>query len=400
MTVSYSTRQSVDYAGPQSAGHDYEFDFRLHDESMLQVFINDGTTESEVDSSDYSVTLNLDQYTNAGGKVTLTAELAGGSTLFIRSNLTIEQSSQLSASPNYSARAVEDALDYLTMCLLDEHRSVGEAVAASVYSADAANAAADSAYSAASAAADSQSAAELLSVLQGGTPTNEAIAEGDTVQAALWKSQGQTLAARSIAVINTDAVTVGATTYTMTAEESAASFWIFYGGSSDCTVTPIYNNLTQGVKKISMYFSAHDITIDGNVFGAGANGSFEIYMTHDGTFGVFELTDGAANSRVFEQSSTTYNLADLINGTYNYFSSASAVTLTVQPYATAPIPYNAEYQIEARGAGGLTIVAGTDGVSTVNIIPPKGGSLVLDQGDFVVLKRTGDDEYKLIGSTT
>jgi hypothetical protein len=103
---------------------------------------------------------------------------------------------------------------------------------------------------------------------------------------------------------------------------------------------------------------------------------------------------------VFEKNSTTYNLADLINGTYNYFSNASAVTLTVQLNATAAIPANAAYEIEARGAGGLTIVAGTDGVDTVNIIPPKGGSLVLAQGDFVVLKRTGVDTYKLVGSTT
>ena len=198
MTVSYSTRQSVYYAGPQSAGHDYEFNFRLHDESMLQVFMNDGTTESEVDSSDYSVTLNLDQYANAGGKVTLTNELAYGSTLFIRSNLTVEQSSQLSASPNYNARAVEDALDYLAMTMQDQGRAVEEAVnvaqdaaaSAASASANAASAAAD-ADAAASAAADSEAAAELLSVLQGGTPTNEVIAEGNTVQAALWKSQGQ-----------------------------------------------------------------------------------------------------------------------------------------------------------------------------------------------------------------
>ena len=98
---------------------------------------------------------------------------------------------------------------------------------------------------------------------------------------------------------------------------------------------------------------------------------------------------------MFEKNSTTYNLADLINGTYNYFSNASAVTLTVQPHATAAIPENAEYQIEARGAGGLTIVAG----SGVTIIPPKGGSLILEDGDFVVLKRTAENEYKLVGST-
>jgi len=225
-----------------------------------------------------------------------------------------------------------------------------------------------------------------------GTPTNEAIAEGNTVQGALWKLQGQTLAARGIATIDTGA----GSTYTMTAEESAAAVWIFAGGTSDCTVTPIYNTLTHGVKKIITEYSAHDITIDGIVFGAGAYGVFDAYTIYDGTFGVLPFPDGTTNSRVFEQSSTTYNLADLINGTYNYFSNASAVTLTVQPNATAAIPANAAYEIERRGASDkLTIVAG----SGVTILPPKGGSLILEDGDFVVLKRTGVDTYKLVGST-
>jgi len=218
-----------------------------------------------------------------------------------------------------------------------------------------------------------------------------AVEKNDKLTDAIWKLQGQTLAARDIATIDTGA----GSTYTMTAEESAAAVWIFAGGTSDCTVTPVYNTLTQGVKKITTAYSAYDITIDGNVFGAVAEGSFDAYTIHDGTFGVLSLADGAANSRVFEQNSTTYNLADLINGTYNYFSNASAVTLTVQPNATAAIPANAEYQIEARGAGGLTIVAD----SGVTIIPPKGGSLVLAQGDFVKIKRTGVDEFKLIGTT-
>jgi len=230
-----------------------------------------------------------------------------------------------------------------------------------------------------------------IPTLPSGTPTNEAVAENDSLTDAIWKLQGQTLALRGIAIIDTGA----GSTYTMTAEESAAAGWVFAGGTSDCTVTPVYNNLTQGVKKISMLFSTHDITIGGNVFEAGAYGSFDAYMIQGGTFGVYSFADGAANSRVFEQDSTTYNLADLINGTYNYFSNASAVALTVQPNATAPIPANAEYEIEARGAGGLTIVAG----SGVTIIPPKGGSLILAQGDVVKIKRINLDEFKLIGTT-
>ena len=228
-------------------------------------------------------------------------------------------------------------------------------------------------------------------LLPSGTPTNVAVAENDPLTDAIWKLQGQTLAARNIAFINTGA----GSTYTMTEEESAAASWVFIAGDSDCTVTPVYNTLTQGVKKISTQYSVHDITIEGNVYGAGAYGAFDAFIVHNGTFGVLSLTDGVTNSRVFEQNSTTYNLADLINGTYNYFSNASAVTLTVQPHATAAIPENAEYQIEARGAGGLTIVAG----SGVTIIPPKGGSLILAQGDFVKIKRTNLDEFKLIGTT-
>jgi len=378
MTVSVSDRQSSNYSGPQSSGHEYEFSFRLHDASMLYVEITDGDgVKTEADPNDYSVTLNYDQYGNPGGIVTYDLALPDGSFLRVISRLEIQQQSELTATPSYVPRNVEDALDYLAMTMQDQGRAVDEAV----------NVAQDAAASAAS-AADS---ADALSTLQEGTPSNVAIVAGDTVQQSLWKLQGQTLAARNIAFINTGA----GSTYTMTEEESAAASWVFIAGDSDCTVTPVYNTLTQGLKKISTQYSAHDITIEGNVYGAGAYGLFDAFIVHNGTFSVVPLLDGAANSRVFEQNSTTYNLADLINGTYNYFSSGSAVTLTVQPHATAAIPDNAEYQIEARGAGGLTIVAG----SGVTIIPPKGGSLVLAQGDFVKIKRTNLDEFKLIGTT-
>ncbi len=218
-----------------------------------------------------------------------------------------------------------------------------------------------------------------------------AVEKNDKLTDAIWKLQGQTLAARYIAIINTGA----GSTYTMTADESAAAVWIFMGGTADCVVTPIFNTLTQGVKKIITQLSDHDITISGTVFVAGAYGVFDAYTIHDGTFGILSLNDGAANSRVLEQNSTAYNLADLINGTYNYFTHASAVTLTVQPDATAAIPSDAAYEIERRGAGDLTIVADIG----VTIIPPKGGSLILEDGDFCVLKRTGVDTYKLVGST-
>jgi len=392
MTVSVSDRQSSNYSGPQSSGHEYEFSFRLHDASMLYVEIADGDgVKTEADPNDYSVTLNYDQYGNPGGIVTYDLALPDGSFLRVISRLEIQQQSELTATPSYVPRNVEDALDYLAMTMQDQGRAVDEAVNVAQ---DAADSAASASANAASAAADADAAADsanALSTLQSGAPTNEAIAEGNTVLAALWKLQGQILASRDIAFIDTGA----GSTYTMTAEESAAAVWIFAGGTSDCTVTPVYNTLTQGVKSITTEFSGHDITIDGNGFAAGAYGAFSAFLDSFGNFGVFSLTDGATNSRVFEKNATTYNLADLINGTYNYFPNASAVTLTVQPHATAAIPANAAYEIERRGAGDLTIVAG----SGVTILPPKGGSLILEDGDFVVLKRTAENEYKLHGTT-
>lgn len=232
---------------------------------------------------------------------------------------------------------------------------------------------------------------ELLTEVQVGTPTNTMVVAGDSMQDVVWKLQGQTLAARSIAIINTGS----GSTYTMTTEESAAALWTFVGGTADCVVTPVINTLTQGVKHISTLFSDFDITIGGVKFNKTAYGPQTAFMSEATGFFLIPLNDSAANSRVFEQDQDSYFLADLINGTYNYFTNASAVTLTVQPDATAAIPDNAEYQIEARGAGGLTIVAG----SGVTIIPPKGGSLILAQGDFVKIKRTNLDEFKLIGTT-
>jgi len=392
MTVSVSDRQSSNYSGPQSSGHEYEFSFRLHDASMLYVEITDGDgVKTEADPNDYSVTLNYDQYGNPGGIVTYDLALPDGSFLRVISRLEIQQQSELTATPSYVPRNVEDALDYLAMTMQDQGRAVDEAVNVAQ---DAAASAASAADSAASAAADADAAADsadALSTLQSGTPTNEAIAEGNTVQGALWKLQGQTLAARGIAIINTGS----GSTYTMTAEESAAAVWTFVGGTADCVVTPVINTLTQGGKYVSTLYSGFDITIGGVRFNKAAYGSQIAFMSEAAGFILTPLSDGAANSRVIEQDQTTYNLADLINGTYNYFSNAGAVTLTVQPDATAAIPDNAEYEIEARGAGGLTIVAG----SGVTIIPPKGGSLVLAQGDFVKIKRTNLNEFKLIGTT-
>lgn len=192
MTVSVSDRQSSNYSGPQSSGHEYEFSFRLHDASMLYVEITDGDgVKTEADPNDYSVTLNYDQYGNPGGIVTYDLALPDGSFLRVISRLEIQQQSELTATPSYVPRNVEDALDYLAMTMQDQGRAVDEAVNVAQ---DAAASAASASANAASAAADADAAADsadALSTLQAGTPTDVAIAAGNTVQDALWKLQGQ-----------------------------------------------------------------------------------------------------------------------------------------------------------------------------------------------------------------
>ena len=91
----------------------------------------------------------------------------------------------------------------------------------------------------------------------------------------------------------------------------------------------------------------------------------------------------------------TYDMGDLTPGAWHVFTSATAVTITVEDDSVEPVPANAEYGMECRGAGGITLVED----SAAAIIPPKGGTLELEQHDFAVLKRTDEDEYKLVGST-
>ena len=104
---------------------------------------------------------------------------------------------------------------------------------------------------------------------------------------------------------------------------------------------------------------------------------------------------GGAGAPVIELAGTAYDMGDLTPGAWHVFTSGSAVTITVEDDSVEPVPANAEYGLEARGSGGVTLVE--DNLAT--IIPPKGGTLEMEEADFAVLKRTDEDEYKLVGST-
>lgn len=115
----------------------------------------------------------------------------------------------------------------------------------------------------------------------------------------------------------------------------------------------------------------------------------------NGRTGAVTLTGADTPSAVVTLSGDTYDMGDLTPGAWHVFTSATAVTITVEDDSVEPVPANAEYGLECRGAGGITLVED----SAAAIIPPKGGTLELEQSDFAVLKRTAEDEYKLVGST-
>lgn len=111
--------------------------------------------------------------------------------------------------------------------------------------------------------------------------------------------------------------------------------------------------------------------------------------------GDWEAISAGGEAPTVVLSGDTYTLDDLTPGAWHVFTSGSAVTITVEDDSVEPIPANAEYGIECRGAGGIELAEDND----AEIIPPKGGTLEFETGDFCVLKRTNEDEYKLVGST-
>lgn len=104
---------------------------------------------------------------------------------------------------------------------------------------------------------------------------------------------------------------------------------------------------------------------------------------------------GGGGSPVVELTGTSYTLGDLTVGAWHVFTAVGAVTITVEDDSVTPITTAAEYGMECRGAGGVSVVSDNDAV----IYPPKGGLLDLEVDDFIVLKRTAEDVYKMIGSS-
>lgn len=94
-------------------------------------------------------------------------------------------------------------------------------------------------------------------------------------------------------------------------------------------------------------------------------------------------------------AATNYSVAADDRNRYRVLSNAAAKTITVRPESVHALPAAGEWHFDNSGAGDATVVAG-DGVT---VLPPKGGSLILEQGDVVTLKRLAADLFRLIGST-
>ncbi len=90
-----------------------------------------------------------------------------------------------------------------------------------------------------------------------------------------------------------------------------------------------------------------------------------------------------------------YTVMAADNGKYIRLTGAATKDIIVQDDATEPLPANGEWHFRNVGAGDATF----DPAGGVTINVPIGGSLVVEQGGTVTLKRVATDEFDLIGVT-
>lgn len=118
MTINSITRKAGPFIGNGSTSA-FPFSFKVFQASDLEVVRLDTTTNTETSlvlTSDYTVTLNLDQDSNPGGTVTLLAgALAAGYTLTLTSDLPNLQPTDLTNQGGFYPDVINDALDRATI---------------------------------------------------------------------------------------------------------------------------------------------------------------------------------------------------------------------------------------------------------------------------------------------
>lgn len=115
MTVSVDLRRSDLYKGDGSV-KEFSFPFKVFSADQLLVYRSVSETVDEVVSSEeYSVELNADQETTAGGKVIFTTAPANGVALRIVSNVDYLQESEIRNQAAFYPKTLNDVHDKLTM---------------------------------------------------------------------------------------------------------------------------------------------------------------------------------------------------------------------------------------------------------------------------------------------
>lgn len=104
---------------------------------------------------------------------------------------------------------------------------------------------------------------------------------------------------------------------------------------------------------------------------------------------------GGGGSASVQTEAADYTLAPGDDGNYIRLTAAGTKDVDIATDATTALPANGEWHIRNAGAGDATIVPA--GGVTVN--PPAGGTLVLEEGMTVTLKRVAADEFDLLGQT-
>lgn len=118
MTISSQTRSAGPFTGT-GALVAYPFSFKVFTTADLLVYRTDltGTQVALALSTDYTVTLNLDQNTSPGGTVNLLVALPVGYVLNLTSNVSVTQPASLTNAGGFFPKTIEDALDRLTVLL-------------------------------------------------------------------------------------------------------------------------------------------------------------------------------------------------------------------------------------------------------------------------------------------
>ena len=130
MTISSESREVGPFTGNGSTTA-FPFTFKVIAASDLSVVKSNATTGVSVTlglTADYTIALNADQNSSAGGTVTLVSALATGFTLMISSAASYLQPTNLTNGGGFYPTVINDALDRLTIFVQQMLRTINRGI--------------------------------------------------------------------------------------------------------------------------------------------------------------------------------------------------------------------------------------------------------------------------------